>query len=170
MDESRTERVKIGQITNAVGLKGELRVYPYIEDSAHFSELQKLYVEDEIYAVEGVRYMKNMVVLRLAGIDTRTGAEAMKGRDLYIGKADLWDMGEDTYLIEDLLGSCVVTENGEPVGRLIRVIQNSRQDLYQIEQENGNQFLLPAVKEFILNVDIESKRIVVKLIEGLVEL
>lgn len=164
------EQVKIGQITNAVGIKGELRVYPYVEEPQRFSELEKIYVEKKIHTVAGVRYMKNLVVLRLEGIDTRNEAEAQKGKNLYIDKQDLWEMDEDTYLVEDLVGTSIFAEDGVFVGTLVRIIHNSRQDLYEIEMENGKHFLLPAVKEFILRVDTEAKRMTVKLIEGLVEL
>lgn len=164
------EQIKIGQITNAVGIKGELRVYPYVEDPQRFSDIKKIYVEKNIHAVTGVRYMKNMVVLRLEGVVTRNDAEALKGKNLFINKEDLWEMDDDTYLVEDLKGMEVVTEDGTAVGTLARVVMNPAHSLYEIETPGGKTFLLPAVKEFILNVDTQSRKMTVKLIEGLVEL
>ncbi|WP_165445388.1 ribosome maturation factor RimM [Bacilliculturomica massiliensis] len=164
------ERIKIGQITNAVGIKGELRVYPYVSDPRRFSEIEELYVEMERRTVTGVRFMKNMVVLRLAGVDTRNDAEAMKGKDLFLDREEMWEMEDDSYLIGDLIGTAVFSEDGEAVGRLVNVVQNSSQDLYEIQQESGKRFLLPAVKEFILDVNTAEKRMTVKLIEGLTEI
>ena len=161
------DRIKIGQITNAVGIKGELRVYPYTDTPRRFSELKRLYVEEEIRAVTGVRYMKNLAVLSLEGVKTRNDAEALKGRNLYINREDMWELEEDAYLIKDLLGLDVYGRDGSRIGRLERVVQNSSQDLYEIEEEDGSRFLLPAVKEFILDVDLEAGRMTVKLIEGL---
>ena len=79
-------------------------------------------------------------------------------------------MPEDTYLVKDLLGISVIDGNGTPIGTLVDVIQNSAQDLYEIRREDGKTFLLPAVMEFIQKVDLNKRIMVVKLIEGLVEL
>lgn len=164
------DRIALGQITSAVGIKGEVRVYPYTDYMERFSEIKKLQVESKTYAVERVSYRKNMVILKLEGVNDRNLAEEQKGKMLYLNKEDMWKMPEDTYFISDLIGLTVQKESGEKIGRITDVIQNTAQDIYEIEMENGNQFLLPAVKEFILSVNIEEKMMVVRLIEGLVEL
>lgn len=164
------KRIKIGQITGAVGIRGEVRVYPYLEDHGHFSELKKIYVEERPCEICGVRYAKNMAVLRLSGVDTRNDAEALKGKNLYIDREDIWDMDENSYLTEDLIGMKVELADGTYVGTLIRVLPNPAHSLYEIETEDGKAFLLPAVGEFVREVLPEEKRMVVRLIEGLVNL
>lgn len=164
------DRITLGQITSAVGIKGEMRVYPYTDYMERFSEIEKLQIEEKEYAIERVSYRKNMVILKLKGIEDRNLAEEQKGKNLYLNKEDMWEIPEDTYFVFDLLGLTVLNESNETIGVVTDVIQNSAQDIYQIKMQNGKQFLLPAVKEFILSVNIEEKTMIVRLIEGLVEL
>ncbi len=167
--EEIMEKIKIGQVVNVVGLKGELKVYHYSDYKERFEELTKIYLENTLYDISEVRYMKEMVILKLRGIDDRTEAEKHKGEDIFIDKADVRVLPEDTYYIFDLIGLKAVDENGEAIGTVCDVIQNSAQDLYEIETENKSKFLIPAVEEFILKIDMNSRTMTVKLIEGLME-
>ena len=78
-------------------------------------------------------------------------------------------MPEGTYYIFDLIGLTVIDEDGARLGTLSDVIQNSAQDLYEVERENKSKFLIPAVEEFILKIDLQEKTMTVRLIEGLME-
>ena len=164
------ERIKLGQITAPVGIRGEIRVYPYLEQ-ARFSDIREVCVEGgSPVRVEKCRMDKNMVVLKLAGTDTRNDSESLRGRTLYLPEGVEPDLGEDTYLIDRLLGMSVVTEAGEAVGVLKDVISRPAQDLYEIEKKDGGSFLLPAVREFILKVDTAGRTMTVKLPEGITDL
>lgn len=163
------EKIKIGQAVNVVGLKGELKVYHYSDYKERFEELNKVYLGNTLHRISGVRYMKDMVILKLEGIDDRTEAEKHKGKDIYIDKEDVRVLPEDTYYIFDLIGLTVVDEKGGKIGTVSDVIQNTAQDLYEIERENNSKFLIPAVEEFILNIDMNSRTMTVRLIEGLME-
>ncbi len=161
-------RFKLGQIVNAVGLKGENRVYPYTDYKERFEELKQLYIEDEIYEIEKVRYMGEMAVIKFVGISDRNAAEALKGKYLYIDRENARKLDEDEYFVADLIGIKVQDEGGKRVGTLSDVIQNTPQDVYEIELADGKKFMIPAVGEFILNVDMDSRIMVVKLIEGMI--
>jgi 16S rRNA processing protein RimM len=162
------ETLIFGQITNAVGLKGELRVYPYTDYKEKFEEIDYVLLEDKKYPIQGVRYMKDMVVLKLVGIDDRTAAEKCKGIDLYIFKKDAPSLDEDAYYIKDLIGLRVIDESGIELGKLKDIIQNRAQDLYEVERvKGGNSFLVPAVEEFILEINLKEGFIRMHLIEGL---
>lgn len=163
------EKIKIGQVVNVAGLKGELKVYHYSDYKERFEELTEIYLENVRYQISGVRYMKEMVILKLSGIDDRTAAEKHKGESVYIDKADIRVLPEDTYYIFDMIGLSVIDENETVVGILSDVIQNSNQDLYEVERENKSKFLIPAVDEFILKIDMNSRTMTVRLIEGLME-
>jgi len=162
-------RFKLGQIVNAVGLKGENRVYPYTDYKERFEELKQLYIEDEIYEIEKVRYMGQMVIIKFVGISDRNAAEALKGKYLYIDRENARKLDEDEYFVADLIGMKVQDGAGNPVGTLSDVIQNSAQDVYEIELPDGKKFMIPAVGEFILDVDMDSRIMVVKLIEGMID-
>lgn len=164
------DAVKLGKITAPVGIKGEVRVYPYTDEPTRFSSVEKLNIGEIVFTVEKVRYVKNMVVLKLSGIDNRNDAERMRGKELTIEKEMLWEIPEDTYFVKDLLSSTVLLEDGTLVGKLSDVIHNKAQDLYEVTKEDGHRFLIPAVKEFVLRVDIENKEMIVHLVDGLEDL
>jgi len=162
-------KIKIGKIVNVAGLKGEVKIYNYSDSNERYARLNSIYVEDTAHRIEKVRYVKRAVILKLSGIDSREAAEEARGKDIYITEKDLPELAEDEYFIRDLIGVLVFDDAGNIIGELCNVIQNSAQDIYEIETENGKRILIPAVGEFILNIDIKAKRMDVKLIEGLIE-
>ena len=164
------ERIKLGKITAPVGIKGEVRVYPYTDEITRFSDIKELEIENLPAKIESVRYQNGMVVLKLDAIADRNAAEAARNKFLYLSKDKLWEVPEDTYFVNDLLGCSVISDEGVVLGKLTDVIQNSSQDLYEISSPEGKQFLLPAVKEFILRVDVQHKEIKVHVIDGLLDL
>ena len=163
------DRVKLGQVTAPVGIKGEIRVYPYLEQT-RFSDIKRMCIESLPPAnVEKLRFDKNLLVIKLSGIDDRNTAETLRGKNLYLPEGDALDLGEDTYFVDDLVGMSVVDEDGKAVGTLKSVISRPAQDLYEI-QAGEKSFLLPAVKEFILKVDTKGRTLTVHLPEGITEL
>lgn len=164
------EKYKIGKIVNAVGLKGEVRVYNYSDYKERFSEIDTVFVEDKKYTILNARYMKDVAVLKLEGVEDRNGAEALKEKDLYITEDMLRVLPEDTYYIKDLVGLKVIDDQGEYLGILSDVYQNRAQDLYEIELENKKKILLPAVEEFVLDINMKERTMKVKLIDGLLDL
>ena len=162
--------VAIGKITAPVGIKGEMRVFSYTDELTRFSDVREVLIDGKRYALASVRYQKGMAVISLSGISDRSMAETMRGKTLEIPREELWEMPEDTYLVDDLRGLAVISESGERIGTLAEVISRSAQDLYRIEKTGGGDFLLPAVKEFVRSVDTESGTITVRLIEGIADL
>ena len=163
------ERGNNGKIVNAVALRGEVKIYSY-SDPYRFEELERIYVENEPKKIEKVRCQGNVVIVKLSGINDRNMAEAIKGKNVYIDESELPELPEDTYYIRDLIGMNVETQEGKHIGILKDVIQNTAQDLYEIETEDKRQILIPGVGEFVVKIDMEERNIVVKVIEGLLEL
>ena len=161
------DTIKLGKITAPQGIKGEVRVYPYTDELTRFSQIEAVLLDGQRRRIEKARYMKNMAVLKLEGIDDRNAAESVRNRELELPREDLWEQPEDTYFVDDLLGCAVVSEDGAQVGTLKQIHSRPAQDLYEIEREDGSAFLLPAVKEFIKDVKTDEKIIVIHLIEGL---
>lgn len=164
------EKIKIGKIVNAVGLKGEVKVYHYSDYKERFEELDQIWVGGRKVTIEGVRYMKDMVILKLAGVSDRNGAEALKEQEVFIDESMLRVLPEDTYYIKDLIGMEVASKKEGRIGILTDVIQNSSQDLYEVTTEDGRKIFIPAVEEFIRDIDCQNRKITVELIEGLLEL
>lgn len=164
------EKITIGKIVNAVGLKGEVKVYNYSDSVEIYEITEALYVEDDLLEVEHVRTQKNVVILKLSGIDDRNAAEAAKGKFLYITEDDLPELAEGEYYIRDLIDMEVIEEDGTVLGKITDVLQNTAQDIFEVEMAGGKKILIPRVDEFVLDIAIQSRRVVVRLIEGLLDL
>lgn len=166
------EYFEIGQIVNTSGLKGEIKIKPFTDDITKFNDFKTIYVsvkkELKEFEVEHVRFSKNMVFLKLKGIDTIEEAENY--RNLYIKRKRDKDekLEEDTYYIVDLLGCKVYTDEQKELGEVVDVFSTGSNDVYVVKDEIGKQVLLPAIKDVIKNVDIENRTIIVHLLEGLI--
>lgn len=163
------EKIKVGKIVNAVGLKGEVKVYNYSDSSEIYEITPEMYVGSELLQIENVRLQKNMVILKLEGINDRNAAEAAKGRDIFITEDDLPELEEGEYYVRDLIGM-TVEEDGNVLGKVTDVLQNTAQDVFEVERKNGKQLLIPRVDEFVLDIDLNTRKIKVKLPDGLLEL
>lgn len=166
------EYFEIGQIVNTSGLKGILKIKPFTDDIKKFSNLKTIYIKTKSglteFKIEQVRYVKNMVMLKLAGIDTVEEAE--KYRNLYIKilRNQEEELEEGSYYVVDILGCKVNTDANQELGKIVDVFQTGSNDVYVVKDEQGKQILLPAIKQVIKNVDIKNKIITVHLLEGLV--
>lgn len=162
------EKIIIGKIVNAVGLKGEVKVYNYSDSSERYLRLDRILVDDEPFTIENVRSQKNMIILKLEGIDDRNRADMMRGKEVAITEEDLDELPKDTFYIRDLINMQVVdVESDKLLGYIRNVIQNTAQDIYEVETPEGKIFMVPAVKEFVKDIDIENKRVCINLIEGM---
>ena len=164
------EKIKIGKIVNTVGLKGEVKVYNYSDSIEIYETIESIYVEDRLTVIENVRAQKNMVILKLEGADDRNAAEALRGKELYITEDDLPELPEGQYYVRDLIGMSVTEEDGNMLGHVTDVLQNTAQDIFEVESENGKKLLIPKVDQFVLDIDAEQREITVRLIEGMLDL
>ena len=164
------EKILIGKITSAVGLKGEVKVYNYSDSIEIYEETPQIYVGDELMDVISVRQQKNMVVLRLSGFTDRDAAERARGREIFVTEADLPELPEGQFYVRDLIGMQVVTEEGEELGEVTDVIQNTAQDLFEVELPEGRKVLIPKVDAFVRSIDGEARTVTVRLQEGLLDL
>ena len=164
------EKILIGKITSAVGLKGEVKVYNYSDSIEIYEETPQIYVGDELMDVISVRQQKNMVVLRLSGFTDRDAAERARGREIFVTEADLPELPEGQFYVRDLIGMQVVTEEGEDLGVVTDVIQNTAQDLFEVELPEGRKVLIPKVDAFVRSIDGETRTVTVRLQEGLLDL
>lgn len=164
------EKILIGKIVNAVGLKGEVKVYNYSDSTEIYENTESIYVEDRLMKIRSVRTQKNMVILGLDGINDRNDAEKAKGSELFVTDADLPELPEGEYYVRDLIGMEVVLEDGSHLGTMTDVIQNTAQNIFELETDEGKQVLIPKVPDFVLNIDAKAGKITVRLIEGMLDL
>ena len=166
------KRLEVGQIVNTFGIKGFVKVKPWVNDIERFDELKKVYVkikkETQKLEIEEVKYHKGMVLIKFKGIETIEQAENLKNCYLEIDREDAIPLEEGTYFIADLLDSDVYTEQDEFLGKLEDIYNTGAKDIYVVKNELGKTILLPGIPEVIKKVDIENSKIIVHLLKGLV--
>ena len=166
------EYIEIGQIVNTNGLKGVVKVNPFTDDISKFEELKYIYIqlksELKKVKIEQVRYNKNQVLLKLEGIDSIEEAEKYRNFYLKIEKKSQEELGEDTYYIVDLIGINVYSENDEYLGTIEDVFPTGSSDVYVVKDNLGKQILVPAIAEVVKEVELKNKKMVIKIIPGLI--
>lgn len=163
--------LELGQIVNTYGIKGFLKVVPYTDDVTRFEKLDEIYIEVrndlQEHKIEEVKYAKNLVLLKLKGIDDISQAEKFKNCYIKIDRKDAVELPEDTYFIVDLIGVEVYTDEGNNLGNIVDVFKTGANDVYVVKDELGKQTLLPAIGDVIKSVDIQNKKMIVHIIAGL---
>ena len=166
------EYLEIGQVVNIFGIKGMIKVKPFTENIKRFDKLTKIYIKkkntEKEYEIEEVKYHKNMVLIKLKGIDTVEEAEKLRDGYLQVDRKDEEPLEEGTYYIVDMIGLEVYTDDGNILGKLEDIYNTGSNDIYVVKNEQGKQILLPAISEVIQKIDMENKKIIVHLIEGLI--
>ena len=164
--------LEVGQIVNSYGIKGFFKVVPFTDDITRFDDLDSIYIEKnkklEKKEIEEVKYHKHLVLLKIKGIDDINDTEQYKNCILKIDRANAVELPEDTYFITDLIGIDVYTEENEFLGNITDIFPTGSNDVYVVKDEKGKQILLPAIGEVIKEVNVEEKKIIVRLIPGLV--
>ena len=157
---------EVGQIVNTFGVKGILKVKPFTDDANRFEELKKVYIckkeKLEEVEIEEVKYHKDMVLLKVKGIDDMNEAEKVKGLYLKI------DRENAKKLPKDLLGLEVYSDKEELLGKVDDIFRTGANDVYVVKDEKGKQLLLPGIPEVIKEIDLEKEKIIVHLLKGLV--
>ena len=166
------KNLEIGQIVNTFGIKGFVKVNPWVNDVTRFDDLKKVYIkirkEEKVLEIEEVKYHKNQVLLKFKGVETVEQAEMLRNAILEIDREDAIPLEEGEYFIADLLESEVYTDEGEKLGILEDIFNTGSNDIYVVKNELGKSILLPRIKEVFKEIDVENKIIIVHLIEGLI--
>ena len=119
--------------------------------------------------ITGVKFFKNMVILKFKGLDRIEDVMAYKGKNLYVTRENAVKLKKNEYFIADLVGMDVFIEDGERLGSLRNVIQTGANDVYEVAMENGKDVLIPAIRQCIIDVNVEEAKMTVHLLEGLLE-
>ena len=163
---------EVGQIVNTFGVKGMLKVKPFTDDANRFEELKKVYIckkeKLEEVEIEEVKYHKDMVLLKVKGIDDMSEAEKVKGLYLKIDRKNAKKLPKDTYFIADLLGLEVYSDKEEFLGKVDDIFRTGANDVYLVKDEKGKQLLLPGIPKVKKEIDLEKEKIIVHILKGLV--
>ena len=166
-----TKYLEIGQIVNTFGIKGMVKVKPFTDDCRRFDKLKKVYIQNKKcrkeYEIEEIKYHKEMVLIKLKGINNPEEANLLRESYLVVNREDEEPLEEGIYYIVDMIGLEVYTIENEFLGNLEDIFNTGSNDKYVIKNELGKQILLPAINDVIKEIDIENKKVIVKLIPGL---
>lgn len=166
--------LRVGVISSTHGVRGEVKVFPTTDDAERFKKLKTVILdtghEKKTLNIEGVKFFKNMVILKFKEFNDINEVEKYKGKDLLIEREQAVELGPDENFIVDLIGLKVVTDEGQDFGVLKDVLQTGANDVYVIDGTDGKEYLFPAIKQCVLNVDLDTGIITVHILDGLLDL
>ena len=164
--------LQVGVISSTHGIRGEVKVFPTTDDVKRFKKLKKVILdtgrEHLPLEVESVKFFKQFAIVKFKGIDNINDIEKYKGKSLLVDRENAVKLRKDEYFIADMIGLQVYTEDGEAFGVLKDVLETGANDVYIIDSSKHGEVLVPAIKQCILDVDIEGQKMTIHLMEGLV--
>ena len=164
---------QVGVISSTHGVHGEVKVYPTTDDPKRFLKLKEVLLDTpKVYMslkVEKVRFFKQMVIVKFEGYDTIESIQMYRQKGLFVPREQAVPLAEDEYYVADLLGMDVYLEDGELFGKVKDVMQSAANDVYIIRSLAHGEVLLPAIADCVKEVSVEDNRMVIHLLDGLVE-
>ena len=168
------EMLRVGVITTTHGVRGEVKVYPTTDDAERFLELEEIWLdtgkERLPLKIQNVKFFKNMVILKFEGYDDINAVQAWRQKDLLVTREQAVELQEDEYFIGDLIGLHVEDEEGNALGVLRDVLETGANDVYLVSRPGEKDLMLPAIKDCIRKVDLESGIMRVRVLPGLLDL
>jgi 16S rRNA processing protein RimM len=173
------ERVTIGQITGARGIKGELKVFPLTDFLERFKSLKRVTLSRpmgkanpepvfEGVKVEGCKESGRFVTLSLDGVNTREDAEKLRNLYVQVPRDEAYPLPEGSFYISDIMGMKVLSLTGECLGEISDIFETGSNDVYVVDG-HGKQYLIPAIKEVVKSIDIESNTMIIEPLPGLLD-
>ena len=171
--ENMEQFLRVGVISSTHGIRGEVKGYPTTDDPERFLDLDEVILdtgrEHKILEIEGVKFFKNQVILKFKGYDNINDIEKYLKKDLLVDREHAVELGENENFIADLIDMEVVTDEGKVLGTLTDVIETGANDVYAVKTPEGKEILLPAIRDCILDVNVDEKRMTVHVMEGLLD-
>lgn len=165
--------LQVGVITQTHGLKGEVKVFPTTDDVNRFKKLENVLLdtgkENIELEIEGVKFFKQYVILKFKGINNINDIERYKGKSLLVTRENAVKLKKNEYFIVDMIGMKVITDEEKEFGILKEVMATGANDVYVVETREGKEVLLPAIKQCILDIDIENQIMKVHIMKGLLD-
>lgn len=163
--------LQVGIITSTHGIRGEVKVFPTTDDAARFKKLKKVLLdtgkERLELEIQSVKFFKQFVIVKFKGIDNINDIERYKGKSLLVPRENAVPLKKDEYYIGDLIGMEVFTEEGR-FGVLKDVMETGANEVYIVDSDEHGEVLIPAIRQCILDVDVEGKRMKIRLMDGLI--
>ena len=153
--------IEAGEIVTTHGIKGDLKVLPWVDSPDILCEFDRCRIDGVEYNIESCRIQKTCNLLKLEGIDTVEAAQALRGKTVELFREDIDD---EVIFAAELMGMDVFC-NGELLGKISDVLDYPGNSVYVVSGEH--EYMIPAVKQFILSTDLDANRMEVTIIEGM---
>lgn len=168
------DTLRVGVISSTHGVRGEVKVFQTTDEPEYFKNWKTVILdtgrEQMTLTIEGVKFFKNMVILKFKEFNDISEIEKYKGKDLLILREQARELEPDENFIVDLIGLKVVTDEGVEFGTMKDVILTGANDVYVIEGADGKEYLFPAIKQCVLDVNLETQTMTVHIMDGLLDL
>ena len=169
------ERVPLGKIFGVHGLKGELKIYLYasgeeVADTVESlkSSRETVFIDGLPYVLKGMKRHKAVMLVKFEGVSRCEDAKVFVGKDVFVVKRALPDLGKDEYYAFEIQDMEVSSLDGRDLGKVVNIFSTGSNDVYVVEGPLG-EILIPAIKDVIVKIDVPGKKMIVRLIEGLLE-
>lgn len=164
--------ISIGKVAQTYGIQGYLKVMSFSGVPDRFLKLKTIYMEIDQemrgFIVEDAKLQHMATLLKLRGVDTREAARFLVKKELWVPEDQMIDLPEDTFFVHDLVGLKVFDTAQQYLGELQEVMQNTGNDIYVV-REDDREILVPAVSEFVKEINLQEGKMVVQLIEGMAD-
>lgn len=160
----KQQYIEAGRIVNTHGIAGEVKIEVWLDSPQFMKKCGRIFADGIAIKIESAREHKGFLLTKLEGIDDVNAAMTMKGKSIYIDRADA-KLPKGAYFLQDIIGASVIDESGTEIGKLAEIMETPASRIYVVRGEW--EHLIPAVPEFILKSDAENGIINVHLIEGM---
>lgn len=150
-----------GEVVTTHGVRGELKILPWADGPEFLLEFNRVRIDEKVYAVESCRVQKTCNLLKLNGVDTMEDAQKLRGKTLQVFREDAHP---DAVFVAELIGVEVIAD-GMSIGKVTDVLDYPGNKVYVVQGEH--EYMIPAVKQFILSTDLDTGIMQVRLIEGM---
>ena len=159
------ERIVIGRVGAAHGIRGELRIIPLTDFPERFAALREVMVGDELLQIESVKPQGKNFLMRFREYTVREDAQKLTGRLLTVARAEAAPLDEGEYYVFDIVGLTVYDEENNELGTVENVLRTGSNDVYAVRSEDGREILIPALRKVVRTIDVPNGRMTVRLSE-----
>jgi len=169
-----TQEFQVGVIASTHGIAGELNVFPTTDDPKRFKKLKEVSMENDrgercLLHVERVKFSKKFVIVKFKEYSDINEVERFRGNKLIVPRKDAVHLNPGEYYVQDLIGIDIVDEDGNKLGVLKDVIQTGANDVYEMEREGLSNVMIPAIKQCILDVNLDANKMIIHVMDGLLD-
>ena len=160
----KKQYIEAGRIVNTHGVAGEVKIEVWLDSPQFLKSFKRCFIDRRDVKLLSARVHKGFLIVKLEGVEDVNAAMALKGRTVFIDRADA-RLPKGAFFLQDIIGASVVDESGSQIGKLVDVMETPASNVYVVKGER--EHLIPAVPEFILSTDADNGIITVHLIEGM---